>query len=181
MAVTAPDIHLAFYQNEGSADISLRHAKEGASQTFVKGEPVAMYAGFLIEHVPATDTDSTGTPLGLAWQNGNNTTAGAYRIAYQPFTDDTILIGNLKSASDVTLVYDDATHRGAGVGLQQDGTTGRWEFNADATGVDASEYTFRVLDVHRNYTDGDSNVWVLCKPIIKNATFGGNLTVSTIA
>lgn len=134
--------------------VTARTYPEGASQTFVKGELVLGYFGYVTEIAGDTPT----AILGMAAQDAHNTTAGAANVSVVLAAEGTIFSGNMLSTSlaDRTSGATDIVRP---AGISRDTTNSLTFVNGSVTG--GSSARVWVHGFARGSAAGDVNARVL--------------------
>lgn len=101
---------------------------EAASQTFVAGEFVYLVSGYVTE-CAITSNEYTSLILGMAIDNGSNTTAGAADVAVALGNEDTVFTANLVTAG--TAVATNVLDVGAVCSMYADTTNSRVYLHMD--------------------------------------------------
>lgn len=104
MAKTYPTQELKVRSLSDNLSYLALYLPEGASQTFLRGWPVVITSGYVVEGAnPVTAL------FGFAGENAHNSPAGAYTISVIPATPDVVVEGNFlaSSAADNVLAAGD--------------------------------------------------------------------------
>lgn len=129
MGVVAKDICLEVQKRGGGTPDVVSFA-EGATQTFKKGWPVILVAGYVVD--PATDTPTL--ILGIAAEDAHNdATAGTHQIGIYLALDTNVFAANVLQSglADHVLVQGDI---GTQMAIQRDTSNNRLFLNASTLG-----------------------------------------------
>lgn len=131
-----------------------RTYREGASQTYVKGELVYALEGYVVELA----SDTPGAILGLANTPGNNTTAGAKNTSVTLAGEGILFAGNLltTSGADYTILNRDLCRV---AGIQRVTADSKVYLNAAVTGGASARVWIHGLA--RDSAIGDVNARVI--------------------
>ena len=114
MAVTRA-IHPS--ETMGIGSIPMLWQLEGASETFKRGCPIGRGASSSAGYLVANGTGSAGTILGVAMEDGHNTSRGLYTMPYVPALPHILFEGQVHHATSASAAKIQQSDMGSSFGL----------------------------------------------------------------